>query len=323
MPRRVVASLLAVLLLVAGGTAGQAKGLRHRAAAAVGRPSILGISHVALRVSNVAASLSFYEDFLGYRALSGTAGTARPLEHTLIAVNERQYIELSPGLAADEDRLDHIAFETDDVDAARRHLASRGVGVPEHATSNPAGNRSFAVTDPEGHAIEFVVQPRDAWPRVEVARPGRSAISRRILHAGILVGDLSAATRFYGDILGFGEIWRGSRSGTELSWTNMKVPDGGDYVEFMLYAERPAPTARGSQHHICLEVPDAEDARARLLARPHRASYARPLEVRVGTNRRRQLNLFDPDGTRVELMEPHTVDGQPVPSSTAPPPRRP
>jgi len=41
----------------------------------------------------------------------------------------------------------------------------------------------------------------------------------------------------------------------------------------------------------------------------------------VGTNRKRQLNLFDPDGTRVELMEPGTVDGQPVPSSTAPPPR--
>ena len=33
------------------------------------------------------------------------------------------------------------------------------------------------------------------------------------------------------------------------------------------------------------------------------------------------MNLYDPDGTRVELMEPQTVDGQPVPSSTAPPPR--
>ncbi|HEX6739045.1 MAG TPA: hypothetical protein VF310_12270, partial [Vicinamibacteria bacterium] len=61
-------------------------------------------------------------------------------------------------------------------------------------------------------------------------------------------------------------------------------------------------------------------ARARLAARPYLASYTRPLESRVGTNRRRQLNLYDPDGTRVELMEPVTVDGQPAPSSTAPPP---
>ena len=43
----------------------------------------------------------------------------------------------------------------------------------------------------------------------------------------------------------------------------------------------------------------------------------------MGTNRKRQLNLFDADGTRVELMEPRTVDGQPVPPSTAPPPKRP
>ena len=32
------------------------------------------------------------------------------------------------------------------------------------------------------------------------------------------------------------------------------------------------------------------------------------------------LAAYDPDGTRVELMEPQTVDGIPAPPSTAPPP---
>jgi len=32
------------------------------------------------------------------------------------------------------------------------------------------------------------------------------------------------------------------------------------------------------------------------------------------------VNLYDPDGTRVEIMEPNTVTGKPVPSSAAPPP---
>jgi len=45
------------------------------------------------------------------------------------------------------------------------------------------------------------------------------------------------------------------------------------------------------------------------------------MEIRTGVNRKRQLNLFDPDGTRVELMEPKTIDGAPAPSSTAPPPK--
>jgi lactoylglutathione lyase len=68
-------------------------------------------------------------------------------------------------------------------------------------------------------------------------------------------------------------------------------------------------------------VPDVEVSCRVLQARAGSAGYSRPLEVRVGVNRRRQLNLYDPDGTRVELMEPRTVDGQPAPSSTAPPPR--
>ena len=101
----------------------------------------------------------------------------------------------------------------------------------------------------------------------------------------------------------------------------MQVPDGDDYIEFMLYKDLPAPDHRGSQHHICLFTPDLAKAKAQLEAKPAHASYNKPLEIRTGTNRKRQMNLFDPDGTRVELMEPQTIDGKPTPPSTAPPPR--
>jgi len=171
--------------------------------------------------------------------------------------------------------------------------------------------------------VEFVPAAQGPGPVKTGGSPDDAPLSQRILHAGIIVGDVPATTRFYADVLGFSETWRGSRSGTELSWINLKVPDGADYVEFMLYGERPAPDERGTQHHVCLEVPDVEQARGLLEKRPYRGSYTRPLEVRVGTNRKRQLNLYDPDGTRVELMEPQTVDGQPAPSSSAPLPRHP
>jgi lactoylglutathione lyase len=101
----------------------------------------------------------------------------------------------------------------------------------------------------------------------------------------------------------------------------MKVPDGTDYLEFMLYDQKPASDRRGTVHHLCLLVPDAEKAVAALESRPARKAYTRAIEVRTGINRKRQVNLFDPDGTRVELMEPDTVDGKPAPSSTLPPPR--
>ena len=43
-------------------------------------------------------------------------------------------------------------------------------------------------------------------------------------------------------------------------------------------------------------------------------------KVAVGVNGKRQINYYDADGTRVEVMEPTTADGKPVPPSDAPPP---
>jgi lactoylglutathione lyase len=101
---------------------------------------------------------------------------------------------------------------------------------------------------------------------------------------------------------------------------NERVPDGDDYVEFMLYDTLPAPEARGTRNHISLRVRDAQTALEELRKRAARGLYDREIAIQVGVNRKRQVNLFDPDGTRVELMESTTVDGKPAPSSTAPPP---
>ncbi|HWC17866.1 MAG TPA: VOC family protein, partial [Terriglobales bacterium] len=124
------------------------------------------------------------------------------------------------------------------------------------------------------------------------------------------------------DLLGFKEFWRGSSNGTELSWVNMRVPDGDDYIEFMLYTGTPSDQERGVKNHISLEVSEMQKAVADLESRPARKFYSREIKIQVGKNRKRQANLFDPDGTRVELMEPKTIDGVPAPSSTAPPVRR-
>jgi lactoylglutathione lyase len=63
--------------------------------------------------------------------------------------------------------------------------------------------------------------------------------------------------------------------------------------------------------HICLGVPDIEVAKSTLEARPARKNYPRDLEFKTGVNRRRQPNLFDPGGTRVEPTKPRRVDGTP------------
>ena len=71
-----------------------------------------------------------------------------------------------------------------------------------------------------------------------------------MMHVGIIVTKLDAEDHFYKDILGFSETWRGSSDSKVLSWTNLKVPDGQDYVELMLYAQPPPAEKRGTAHPL-------------------------------------------------------------------------
>jgi catechol 2,3-dioxygenase-like lactoylglutathione lyase family enzyme len=287
----------------------------------VKRPRILGMAHIALYVSDIEKSRAFYKDFLGYGEPFLLNKPDGSLSLTFIKINERQYVELFPGLEPGADRLNHISIETDDAEGMRAYLALKGVKVPDKVGKGRIGNSNFNVKDPDGHTVEIVQYEPAGWSiRDNGKAVGPNRISKRMMHLGIIVGAVEPAMKFYRDILGFQEAWRGSSKGTQLSWINLKVPDGEDYIEFMLYDELPAPDKRGSQHHICLEVPNMAESLAVLEKNPYRAQYTRPMEIRTGTNHKRQLNLFDPDGTRIELMEPITVDGKPAASSTAPPP---
>ena len=49
---------------------------------------------------------------------------------TFFKVNERQYIEIFPEKTSKTDRLNHISIETDDAEAMRVYLGSKGLTVP-------------------------------------------------------------------------------------------------------------------------------------------------------------------------------------------------
>jgi catechol 2,3-dioxygenase-like lactoylglutathione lyase family enzyme len=287
----------------------------------VKRPRILGVAHMALFVSDLQKARAFYKDFLGYEepyTLKRDDGSDRI---AFIKINENQYLELFAESPGQDGHLSHISFLTDSAEGMRVYLAWRGVKVPDKVGKGRIGNLNFNIVDPDGHTVEIVQYQPDSWTARERGKfMPETRISTHIAHIGALIGALEPAMKFYGEILGFQEFWRGSSSGTVLSWVNMRVPDGDDYFEFMLYDKRPDAEQMGVRNHICLVTPDIRKAVAILEARPARRNYGRPIEIKVGRNGKRQANLFDPDGTRIELMEPNTVDGKPAPPSTAPPP---
>jgi catechol 2,3-dioxygenase-like lactoylglutathione lyase family enzyme len=286
------------------------------------RPAITGISHVGYFVSSLPRALDFWHGLLGFDEsyVLDKPGTNQ-VSIAFIKINDHQHIELFNSPPTNPPNfMSHLCFTVSNVEQMRAYLRSKGIAVPPgNGHKTRTGDYAFEIHDPDGTLIEFVQTLPTGW---EAQAAGKflppTRISHAIYHVGFLVGNAEKSLHFYEDILGFKETWRGGRDPKVLSWINLRVPDGTDYIELMLYAKLPA--AYGTQNHTSLEVPNMEKAVAELESRPAYKAYGKPLEVHVGVNGKRQVNLYDPDGTRVELMEPFTASGKPVPSSTAPPP---
>ena len=270
------------------------------------RPPITGIAHIALRTDNLDAARRFYGHDLGFAEPFHLNHPDGSLELTFFKVNDRQYIEVSPGLKNDaEDRLMHIAFETTDVKKLRDYLVKRGVSAPAVA-KYPDGNLTITVEDPEGHRIEFVQYMKDSLEGRQFGKfLPETRISEHMIHSGFTVKDQAAEDRFFKDILGFDEMWHGGRTDSETDWVDMRVPDGNDWLEYMLNVNNPTPKTRGVMNHLALGVPSMEAAYKRLQERNADLQDQKP---KIGRDGKWQLNMYDPNLTRAELMEPKPVE---------------
>jgi catechol 2,3-dioxygenase-like lactoylglutathione lyase family enzyme len=293
--------------------------------AAPERPQITGISHVGYFVSDLPKAIFFWHDLLGFDEYTtlDRPGTDQ-IRIAFIKINDHQHIELfTDKPPAPPSMMSHLCFSVSSVDQMRAYLRARGFDVKTgNGGKTRTGDYAFEIRDPDGTLIEFVqslptgIEMQDAGKFMPPTR-----ISDAIYHVGFLVGNLDKSLAFYEGVLGFHETWRGSSNGKELSWVNLQAPNGKDYIELMLYDKTPSDF--GTKNHVSLLVPDMQKAIAELESRPAYKSYltyGKPLEMHVGKNGKRQVNLYDPDGTRVELMEAQTADGKPVASATAPPP---
>ena len=253
-------------------------------AQAPARPPIVGLDHVAFRISDVEAAQRFYGELLGYPVVQPRMAGA-PL---MVRVNKRQAIVLEPGLPADvDDRLSHIAFATADLPALKAYLDARGV-VSEGPAAGRAAASALRAQDPDGNVVEFVQED------VIVASPPTSPyvpLSTRLYHTGVAVRDEAKAHAFYRDVLGLEEIWRGGGDPARTSWVNMRVPDGTDYVEYMLNDKPPTRQQLGSQHH-------AAPARARhaggLGSRPRPHTRRRSRRTAEAADRAQQQVAVEP-----------------------------
>jgi catechol 2,3-dioxygenase-like lactoylglutathione lyase family enzyme len=266
------------------------------------RPTLASVSHLCVYSSNPERSERFYVHDLG--------GVKRDNPENSAGVryyfNPTQFVEvlpLPPGHAS-IGRMDHAAFNTADAEGMRTYLESAGVTVPSRVTEGRDGSTWFDVLDPEGTRIQFVQPPTEPRP-VDSCR----LVSSRLFHLGFIVHDRDLEDTFYRKILGCRPYWFGGNTDGAAEWISQLLPDGTDWMEYMVVGD---PKGRGipadmSQdtlgifNHFAFGVANIEQAVTHLW-NGGRLS-ARHDGPKIGKDAKWQFNMYDPDGTRVELME--------------------
>lgn len=263
------------------------------------RPAITGVSHLAVYARDLGASDRFYTHVLGARRGSDPENPAGVRYY----LSTRQFVEILPaGTQQGPSMLAHVAYTTTDAAGLRAWLSKQGMTKLGTVQRGPDGDLWFATVDPEGNAVQFV-QPAN---RADVAVPG--AISGRIIHVGYAVHDRAKQDAFYRQLLGFRPYWFGAFEPNKVDWVSQQTPDGQDWLEYMMVGPG-SDVALGTidarqlgvLNHLSLGVPNMQAA-VTTLYRDDRLS-PRHDGPQMGLDGKWQANLYDPDGTRVELME--------------------
>lgn len=265
------------------------------------RPAITGISHMCVLASNMDSADHFYSHVLG-----GAKGPdPQSAQGVRYYFSPTQFVEVLP-LPAEHSlsRMGCVSFNTADAGALRTYLQNKHVGDVGEVKTGSDGSRWFEAKDPEGNVVQFITPAANAV----MATGGVLPVGNRVIHVGYMVHDRAKEDKFFRDVLGFRPYWFGAKNPDRVDWVSQQVPDGHDWLEYMLVGDgSDVPLSKvdarqlGVLNHFSIGVANMEQA-VTMLYRDDRLND-RHDGPQMGLDGKWQANFYDPDGTRVELME--------------------
>lgn len=120
---------------------------------------LTGVDHVDLVVSDMDQAIAFYMEKLGLTLrYDGRPDGGR--KHTFLGDEKASFVALEerPGFTVEEvgpQRLGHLAFSVDDVEAVRAELLRRGVAITGERTDEDGRAKSYYFSGPDGIRLEI------------------------------------------------------------------------------------------------------------------------------------------------------------------------
>ena len=253
--------------------------------------NIVRLSHVALQVTDLAASRAFYVDTLGLQVTSEDSQTI-----TLRGMEERGHhcVVLRQGPVAEAEVLGFKVWSEADLDIAHGHFAAAGL-APRWVDVAHQG-RTLRVSDPLGIPLEFYHRMDRLPPIHQHYALYRGVRPLRIDHFNCFSGDVAASVDFY-TAIGFRLSEYTATEDTGQLWAAWLHRKGG--VHDIAFTNGLGPRL----HHLAFWVPSPM-AIIDLLDVMSTTGYVANIERgpgRHGISNAFFLYVRDPDGHRVEL----------------------
>jgi len=210
---------------------------------------IIGIAHIAFRVSNLDQELAFLGK-LGYQE-SFAMNNGNAIAEVFVKVNDRQFIELYPQTDPSQPLgWMHVCYEVGDLNVLHDFYVSMGLKL-QPVRKAGAGNLITAVNDPEGRVTEFTQYIAGSKHMLDTGQHlGANRVSTKLMGFDLPVRDGAAEKEFYTD-LGF----EPQDAGSSVRFIAPGAPD-------MHISLRPAQP--GAPPEFLFPVPDARRAASQL-----------------------------------------------------------
>ena len=111
------------------------------------------LNHVHLKTKDPETTAKFYVDTLGAKIVSQSAGGAMRLDLHGLSLNVSRFLDSQT--REQKYGIEHIAIDTDELDALVEKLKAQGINILEQTTVS-GGRRVCFFEGPDGVQLEFI-----------------------------------------------------------------------------------------------------------------------------------------------------------------------
>ena len=301
----VLGVLVAGIMLPPGAAQGQ------------GRSSAFRLSLVGIAVSDYAKSQAFYERVMGFPVAFKFSSQDGTRTNTFFQMSRDSFLEMQQATADVRPGLTHVHFVVDDLSATLARL--RQAGLPTAPPNSPPASAVTAagysqnifvknanVYDPNGIRLELnelvpeslMKKAADSWT---AAQDGKRLTLSVV---GVAAKDPPASAKFYQSLVGFRVAF--TFGSTDPQRMNVYYQTSRDTFLEVQPAGTNLPSGLTHFHLLARDL-DATIARLRqagltTAAGNEPGTIGQAVTVSPGAHVK-NVNVFDPDGTRLELNE--------------------